>query len=315
MKTDSDNSPKKSEIIISSEFEETIHSFLAYIELEKGLSKNTADGYQSDLIQFAQFLTQKKITDWKSVNGDFVSQWVQDLSRNDYAVTSLARKLSAVKMLAKFLIKDHRSEDDFTELISGPKMARKIPEYLTPEEVELLLDAPDRDTAQGVRDRAILELFYSSGLRVSELTALHLQEVDLENCFLRVISGKGCKDRVAPFGSKAKEALENYLSVGRPRLVKIKTGSAFFISNRGLAISRKTVWVMLKKMAEKVGIKKPVKPHLLRHSFATHLLSGGADLRAIQEMLGHSDISTTQIYTTVEKKRLVDQHAEFHPRG
>jgi integrase/recombinase XerD len=191
---------------------------------------------------------------------------------------------------------------------------RKIPGTLTAAEVGRLLAAPGGGTAYALRDRALLELFYASGLRVSELAGLSLQQLDLDHGFLRVF-GKGSKERVVPVGGKARDALAAYLDAGRKFFVKPKTGSQLFLSERGTAISRKMLWVLIKKYAKLAGLTKPVKPHLLRHSFATHLLSGGADLRAIQEMLGHANISTTQIYTAVEDKRLVDQHTKFHPRN
>ena len=200
------------------------------------------------------------------------------------------------------------------QVMLGPKLIRKIPGTLTTEEVGNLLAAPKPETPYGVRDRAILELFYSSGLRVSELSNLTLQQIDLESGLLRVV-GKGSKERVTPMGQKAIGAIESYLTAARPYFVKASTGSQLFLSERGSAISRKMIWVLVKKYAKLAGIAKPVKPHLLRHSFATHLLSGGADLRAIQEMLGHSDISTTQIYTAVEPERLLTQHTQFHPRN
>lgn len=296
-------------------FEEPIHGFLAWCELERALSRNTVSGYESDLKQCACFLSQVNLSGWSEVRSEHVSLWIGSLSNEDYAVSSLARKLSAVKMLARYLVREHYREDDFTELITAPKQVRRLPGTLSPDEVERLLAAPDLSTPQGVRDRAILELFYSSGLRVSEMAALSLQDVDLENGFLRVVSGKGSKDRVVPVGRKAADAIDAYITVARHKLVKTSTGSALFLSNRGQAISRKTIWVMIKNCAKRAGIEKPVKPHLLRHSFATHLLSGGADLRAIQEMLGHADISTTQIYTAVERERLIDQHQKFHPRN
>jgi integrase/recombinase XerD len=180
--------------------------------------------------------------------------------------------------------------------------------------MEKLLAAPTGGDAYSIRDRAMLELFYSSGLRISELSGLSLQQVDLEHGFVRVF-GKGSKERVVPMGEKALDAMRVYLTSGRSRLVKPRTGSELFLSERGKAISRKTVWVIVKKYAARAGLSKAVKPHLLRHSFATHLLGGGADLRAIQEMLGHASIGTTQIYTAVENSRLLDQHAKHHPRN
>src|SRR5690606_4296801 len=211
------------------------------------------------------------------------------------------------------LIFDRQMETSFTELVDGPKLKRKLPVSLTVNDIEAMLDIPDLSTPQGVRDRAMLELFYSSGLRVSELCELLLTDVNLEDEFLRVTDGKGGKQRIVPFGLVARKAIEDYLHVGRPHLVKPKTGSALFISNRGTHISRKTVWVIVRECARKAGLKQTVTTHLLRHSFATHLLANGADLRVIQEMLGHSDISTTQIYTAVARSRMLEEYAKFHP--
>ncbi len=278
------------------------------------MSAHTAEGYFRDLRQCMDFLLSLKIENWLEVRGEHISLWISSLSRKKYAVASIARKLTSVRMMARYLVKEGYRQDDFTALISGPKITRRLPVTLTLEEIKKLFQAPDTKTPQGLRDCAILELLYSSGLRVSELSALALHEIDLENDFLRVTAGKGDKQRVVPIGSKAKEAVDRYINSARSKLVKAKTGSALFLSNRGQPISRKTVWLLLKNYAIKAGIEKPMKPHILRHSFATHLLSGGADLRAIQEMLGHADIATTQIYTAVEKERLIEGHGNFHPR-
>ncbi|MGC9450226.1 MAG: site-specific tyrosine recombinase XerD [Oceanipulchritudo sp.] len=293
-----------------------LDAFGVFIELEKGHSRHTVEGYLRDLCQCAGFLaTKRNCHDWSPVRGDDVSAWLQSLGEADYSAASLARKLSALKHCARFLVAEKRIPDDFTELLSAPKLARRLPETLSPEEVDGLLEAPSRHSPQGLRDRAFLELMYSSGLRVSELCALSLQDLDLDDGFLRVQAGKRGKDRLVPVGSKALEAIQRYLHTGRPRLVRSRTGSELFLSNRGAALSRKTVWHWIREYAERAGIGKPVKPHLLRHSFATHLLSNGADLRSIQEMLGHADIGTTEIYTHVDQKRLVEAHGKFHPRG
>ena len=293
---------------------EPVESFLAWLELERGLSSNTITAYAYDLAHFAQFLEQQKITCWSRVDETVTRAWTAHLGQSEYARSSQARKLSAVRMLARHLVRDGIRKDDFTELASAPKLSRKLPEVLTYPELQRLLEAPDTATPHGLRDRAILELFYSSGLRVSELCEALLQFVNLDEGYIRVF-GKGSKERIAPIGSAAVTAVQNYLAAGRPHFVKAKTGSELFLSQQGRAISRKMVWVMIRQHAAKAGIKKPIKPHLLRHSFATHLLEGGADLRVIQEMLGHSDISTTQIYTSVQASRLADEHALYHPRS
>ena len=296
--------------------EEPIADFLMACSMEKNNSRFTVESYGHDLRQCAKFLAkEQKINDWRNVTGDHVSLWISELSDEDYAVASIGRKLSALRTMARYLVSEGYRKDDFTELLSRPKMMRKLPGTLNPEEVERLLQAPDLSKPQGVRDAAILELMYSSGLRVSEICALELNDVNLEDGFLRVRSGKGDKQRIAPFGAKAANAIDVYIQSARPQLVRSHTGSAMFLSNRGIPISRKTIWFMIKQAAERVKIAKPVKPHILRHSFATHLLSGGADLRVIQEMLGHADIATTEIYTKVEPGQLLAGHAAHHPRN
>jgi integrase/recombinase XerD len=300
--------------------DDPIRDFGNSLTLERGRSDRTLEAYESDLRQCATHLARNGVRDWKAADGDQIMAWLYSLSSvnsptgEEYSVASLARKLSALRMFARHLVREHVRPDDFTELLQGPKLRRKMPGTLNAEEIDALLAAPVGGDAHALRDRAILELFYSSGLRVSELAGLTIQQVDLEAGFLRVF-GKGSKERVVPVGGKAADALAAYLTAGRPHFVKPKTGSQLFLSERGSAISRQMLWVLVKKYAKRAGITKTVKPHLLRHSFATHLLGGGADLRAIQEMLGHANIATTQIYTAVEEKRLLDQHAKFHPRN
>ena len=300
--------------------DEPIRDFGNSLTLERGRSDRTLEAYESDLRQCASHLARAGVRTWNTATADQVMAWLYSLSSGhsptgeDYSVASLARKLSALRMFARHLVRERVRPDDFTELLQGPKLHRKMPGTLNTSEIDALLAAPAGGDAHALRDRAILELFYSSGLRVSELAGLLIQQVDLEAGFLRVF-GKGAKERVVPVGGKAAEALGAYLSASRPHFVKPKTGSQLFLSERGTAISRQMLWVLVKKYAKQAGITKTVKPHLLRHSFATHLLSGGADLRAIQEMLGHANISTTQIYTAVEERRLIEQHAQFHPRN
>ncbi len=295
-------------------FAQPLETFLAWLELERGLSEHTVVAYLQDLIQCSVFLEKEGASGWRTVSSEALRSWIAELSKTGYAVPSLSRKLSAVRMLARHLVREGLREDDFTELVSRPRHRRKLPDTLTRSEVVRLLAAPNLESPRGVRDLAMLELFYSSGLRVSELCGLAIQSVDLEEAYVRVY-GKGAKERIAPIGGKAVTAIKNYLSVGRPFLTKAKTGSALFLSQQGKAISRKMVWVLLRDYAKAAGISKVVKPHGLRHSFATHLLEGGADLRVIQEMLGHADIGTTQIYTSIEKERLADEHALYHPRS
>lgn len=306
--------PADTESRAPADFADDTGNFLSYLSLERGLSANTLAGYRRDLDQAASFLAQQGAADWRTVTPAQAAAWVHSLSRASYTAASLARKLSALRGLARHLLRERARPDDFTALLAAPKLARRIPGTLSTDEVERLLGAVQGGDARALRDRALLELFYSSGLRVSELAGLMIQQVNLEAGFLRVF-GKGSKERVVPVGGKAAAALATYLVAGRPHFVRPRTGSQLFLNKNGAALSRVMLWMIVKKYAKRAGITKNVKPHGLRHSFATHLLAGGADLRAIQEMLGHASIATTQIYTAVEPQRLLDHHAKFHPRN
>jgi integrase/recombinase XerD len=295
-------------------FASDTESFLAYLGLERGLSAHTLAAYRRDLDQAASFFHHRAAAGWTAVTPELAGEWIRSLGAADYRNTSLSRKLSALRMLARHLVREHRRDDDFTALLTGPRPGRRIPRTLPAGDLAKLMEAPTGAGPLALRDRAILELFYSSGLRVSELVALRLQQVDAAEGLVRVL-GKGSKERVVPVGGRACDALTVYLSAGRPQLVRPHTGSEVFLNHRGRAISRVAVWMLVKKHARRAGLPDTVKPHALRHSFASHLLGGGADLRAIQEMLGHASISTTQIYTAVEPARVVEQHTRFHPRN
>ncbi len=292
---------------------EPIDGFLAYIDLEKGQAKNTVESYFQDLKQCALFLMSLGIDNWNWVQMEHISLWLSKLTVENYSTKSISRKLSVLRMMAKYLIQENIRKDNFVELLVLPKLVRKLPHTLVAEDLVKLIESPDLTSVQGIRDRAIIEILYSSGLRVSELCALTLQSIDVDQGFLRIF-GKGSKERIVPIGGQALCALKNYLLESRPKLVKKKTGSGLFISQLGSSISRKTVWLMLKNYAATLGLEEIVKPHLLRHTFATHLLQNGADLRSIQEMLGHADISTTEIYTTVDANLLINEHRTYHPR-
>ena len=293
---------------------DALDNFLSYLQIERGLSKNTVAAYERDLAQFAVFLGKSGVDDWRGADGSKLSLWLGDIAAVAPAVASAARKLSAVRMFARHLVASGVRADDFSELVARPRRVRPVPRALTERDMTRLVEAPGGDTPLALRDRAMFELMYGSGLRVSELCSLTLQSVDLDEGAVHVV-GKGAKARLVPLGETAAKALRDYLAAGRAHFVKPKTGGALFLSERGKAISRKTFWHWLKTHAARAGIAAPVKPHALRHSFATHLLAHGADLRAIQEMLGHADIGTTQIYTAVSPKRLVEEHGKFHPRG
>lgn len=297
------------------ELKEGIDAFIGYLALERGVSANTALSYEADLLRFMEYVkgARSKLT-WGEIDSLDVADWTYSMSEEGLSNSTLCRRLSVLRGIDKFLKLERRIETSFMSRVDGPRLSRKAPVTLSIQELERLLSMPRSGTPKGLRDRAILELFYSSGLRVSELCELSLTQLYLEEGAIKIY-GKGSKERICPLGSKARTAISDYLDTGRPALVKPRTGSSVFLSSRGKAISRKTVWLLVKEYAEQAGIQKPVKPHALRHSFATHLLTGGADLRVIQELLGHADISTTQIYTEVEPERLRSAHDEHHPRS
>ncbi len=305
---------RKKATVVPPDLQEPVEVFLAYLSLERGLAKLTVAAYEDDLARFAAHCARLGKERWTDVGLAEVESWVKSLDRRGQAAASLARRLSAVRTFAAHLVRSGLRRDDFTELARGPKFRRTLPGTLTAEQAAKVVSAPDTSTPQGLRDRAMLELMYGSGLRISELCAVELQALDLESALVRV-RGKGSKDRIVPVGETAITALRTYLEKGRPALTRPKTGSAVFLSARGQALSRKTFWLSVKQAAARSGIEVPVKPHLLRHAFATHLLAGGADLRSIQEMLGHADIATTQVYTSVERTALSDAHRRHHPRG
>lgn len=293
---------------------EPVEVFLAYLSLERGAAKLTTEAYESDLTRFAAHCGRSGRAGWADVTLADVDAWIRALDRKGHAAASLARRLSAVRSFSAHLVRSGLRRDDFTELARGPKLRRRLPGMISVTEAARVVTAPDTGTPQGLRDRAMLELMYGSGLRISELCSLEIQAVDADAALVRV-TGKGSKDRIVPVGETALVALRAYLQAGRPRLVRPRTGSALFLSARGVAISRKTFWLGVKQAARRAGVTVPVKPHLLRHAFATHLLAGGADLRSIQEMLGHADIATTQVYTSVDRAALSAAHRRHHPRG
>ncbi|MEO7411840.1 MAG: tyrosine recombinase [Opitutaceae bacterium] len=291
-----------------------IESFLSHISLERGLSTHTVSGYGRDLAQAAWFLAQLGCSDWRAVSVSQATAWAHSLSgKKKYAITSVARKLTAMRVFARYLIQEKYRDSDFTSLLSAPKVTRRIPSPLTVDEVARLITAPTGNDSVSLRDRALLEIFYSSGLRVSEVADLSLHQLMLEQGLIRVL-GKGSKERVVPTGRKAADALDRWTHEGRPRFVTKHTRSHVFLNQRGGSLSRVGLWTIVKYYAQRAGITKNVTPHTLRHSFATHLLSQGADLRAIQEMLGHTSISTTQIYTSVDARLVVSHHRRYHPR-
>lgn len=292
---------------------ELIETFLDYLSVERGLSANTILAYRKDLNLYLDYLSEKKIGSLSQAPRNCITDFMFSQKDKGICANSISRRLAAIKSFYRFLVRERVIKDDPSSLVDSPKLWKRIPEALSVNEVDALLNQPNAREKQGIRDKAILETLYASGMRVSEGVNLKLKDVNLEVGFLRCI-GKGNKERVVPLGKKAVSSIKKYLDIVRPGLLKGKESEFLFLSRFGKKISRQSFWKMIKKYSREAGIKKPMKPHILRHSFATHLLERGADLRSVQEMLGHADISTTQIYTHINKDRLKSIHRSFHPR-
>lgn len=288
-----------------------LDQFLNYIKIEKGLSANTIFAYSHDLIYFFEFLKKHNISVLQADRNALISFISEESKR--LSSKSMARYLVSIRMFYRFLISDGTIEQNPTSLMSIPKLHQSLPDVLTKNEVGMLLKQPSMHTVFGKRDIAILELLYATGLRVTELTGLKINNINMEAGYIRTI-GKGSKERIIPTGSKSIDSIKIYLHSARPSLLKNQRFSNLFLNGLGKPLTRQGVWKIIKKYALKAGITKTVTPHTLRHSFATHLLEGGADLRSVQIMLGHSDISTTQIYTHVARERLKMIHEKYHPR-
>ena len=286
--------------------------FLDYITVEKGLAKNSLAAYQTDLRRFGRYLNDQELA-LESVERINIVRYFQTLRTGGISARSVARALAAIRGMFRFLVAERHLKRDPTENIENPKLWTTLPKALQPAEVEALLNAPDRSNADGLRDAAMLELLYATGLRVSELIRVRIDELVMDAGFLRTI-GKGSKERIVPFGDKARDAIVVFLEQGRSEL-DTKGDPHLFLSRRGRPMSRQAFWMKIVRYARQAGIATQVSPHVLRHSFATHLLENGADLRSVQMMLGHSDISTTQIYTHVSRARLQQMYAQFHPRA
>ncbi len=287
--------------------------FLDSLAIEKGLSKNTLMAYEQDLERYVRFLDKSKITSFDSVTRQEITHFLLAEKDRGLEPASIARLLVAIRMLHRFLAEENKIKENITDALESPKLWKHLPNFLTVAEVEKILASPNIRKPAGVRDQAVLELMYATGLRVSEASSLKLSQVDLSGATLRV-TGKGSKERMVPMGQKAIASVRRYLDKVRSEDKTPAASEPLFINKQGKALSRQAIWGLLKKYAKKEGVRKVVYPHILRHSFATHLLEGGADLRVVQELLGHSDIVTTQIYTHVDKSRLKGIHKKFHPR-
>lgn len=298
-------------------FESALKRYLNFLKLEKGLAEYSAESYEHDLRRYLNFLYEdQKLQRLDGVELRHIEAYLERLTELNLAVSTISRNISSIRGFHSFAVVEKLTESNPAELVELPKQAQKLPEVLTADEVRALLETPDRTTRAGIRDAAIMECLYATGMRVSELVKLELNHLYFEIGFLRV-TGKGNKERLVPLGNTAQKALENYLEKVRPEWVvnQEKAQNRVFLNQRGGPISRMSIWTIVTKAAERAEVDKNVYPHIFRHSFATHLLEGGADLRAVQEMLGHASILTTEIYTHVDRSFLHQVHKEFHPRA
>ncbi|MBI4445987.1 MAG: site-specific tyrosine recombinase XerD [Acidobacteria bacterium] len=293
--------------------ETAFQNYLNYLRVEKGLSRNTLDAYRRDVAEFVKF-TDRESLDLAAVRKEHLDSFIQGLYAR-LSPRSLMRRVVTLRSFFRFLLLDGYIREDPAEMLEAPRIWRSLPHYLTRNEMERLLKAPDIESVYGLRDRAMLEAAYASGLRVSELVGLRTDDIQFEAGFLRV-SGKGGRERIVPIGANALTWISRYLERARPVFLRRRLNSPFlFLTQRGKPMSRQNFWRVLLRYACQTGLESKLSPHTLRHTFATHLLENGADLRAVQMMLGHADISTTQIYTHVTRERLKKVYDQFHPRA
>ncbi len=288
--------------------------FLDFLRLECGASDNTLDAYRRDLAKFAEFLTGEGVASPAGIRPVHITRFLRHEMERGRSPASAARYLAAVKSLLRFLVTEGMIRGSAAENIESPSLWRRLPVVLSYEEVERLIAAPEGDSPLALRDRAMLEVLYATGARASEVVGLSRDGVDLKVGYARVF-GKGRKERIVPLGGPAIESVRAYLELGRPRLVGSRDCGKLFVSRTGGPLGRDRLWVIVRDCARKAGIDKPVHPHTLRHSFATHLLAGGADLRVVQDMLGHANVKTTELYTHLDASRLKSVHDKFHPRA
>ncbi len=298
------------------EFQYAVEDYIHFIQVERQLSVNTLASYRRDLESYVNFLQNAEgMANFNHIERTTILRHLEQLRVQGKTSRTIARHISSIRSFHQFLLREKRAESDPTVHLEMPTIEQKLPNILSIEEIEALLTAPNRSKPQGIRDLAMLELLYGSGMRISELIALDLADIHLTMGFVRVF-GKGGKERIIPLGKSALSAISTYLNNARGQLQgKFPKTDAFFINQRGKRLTRQGCWKLMKEHALKAGIQHELTPHTLRHSFATHLVENGADLRAVQEMLGHADISTTQIYTHISKTRLSEVYKQFHPRA
>jgi integrase/recombinase XerD len=291
-----------------------IERFVHYLAVERGLALNTLESYQRDLLAYASFLKRNSITDLNQTRRANIIAFLAELQRKGRATATISRNLASMRAFYGFLLRDGLIDNDPTANLESPKIEKRLPKVLSVSEVEALLESPDMGNVAGIRDKAMLELLYATGIRVSELVSLNLSDVNLNMGFLKCY-GKGSKERIIPLGSVSLKAVSEYVMRSRVKLMRQPEEESLFLNHHGQRLSRQGFWKIIKKYATTASIDKEITPHTLRHSFATHLLENGADLRSVQEMLGHADISTTQIYTHLTKSRLKEVYAKTHPRA
>lgn len=292
-----------------------LKSFVHYLSVERGLSRNTLESYERDLTKYIEFLKDRGRSGWRETEKGDIMDYLMSLRREGKATSTVSRAMASIRAIYRFLLQERIIESDPSVHMFTPKLEKKLPKALNVEEIERLLNAPQISTPHGMRDKAMFELLYATGMRVSELVSLNIEHLNLGLGFVRCI-GKGSKERIIPLGRMAIDYLDRYIVHVRNQLVKEnKSDDALFLNHLGTRLSRQGFWKIIKKYAAEAKIHKPITPHTLRHSFATHLLENGADLRSVQEMLGHSDISTTQIYTHVTKSKMKQVYDQTHPRA
>jgi len=291
-----------------------INNYMNYLAVEKGLSKNTLESYRRDLEKFIAFVSKHQISKPEEVDRDALNLFIADLKIKGRATSTISRGIASIRSFFNFLLQEGLIDTNPTLELESPKLEKKLPRVLTTDEIDRLLAQPLAGDNNGLRDKAMLELLYATGIRVSELVSLNISDFDPRVGFLRC-SGKGMKERIVPIGTLAINSVNEYVIRSRPRLLKSNGETALFVNQHGNRLTRQGFWKILKKYARKTNIQGEITPHTLRHSFATHLLENGADLRSVQEMLGHSDISTTQIYTQITRRKIREVYDQTHPRA
>jgi integrase/recombinase XerD len=295
---------------------DAIENFLHYLAVEKGYSEHTISAYRNDLSGLIEFANKQNLTSWAAIDRQGMLGYMLNLKERGYVATTIARKVAAARSFFGFMVAEGHIKTDPTENMSSPSVGKALPKPIPLEQVRLLLEQPSKlSTSEAKRDRAMLELLYASGMRISELVALNLGDVNTEgNYFVRCF-GKGRKERIIPLYEKIATTVKNYIEEDRPKLAHGKNDTAMFLNARGDRITRQGFWQKLKEYAKSAGLSSQISPHTLRHSFATHMLSGGADLRSVQELLGHANISTTQVYTHLTTEQVRRTYDKAHPRA